>query len=255
MFVIPFIVFKKYDVALSFAEENRGSVEIVAGILKEHKIKVFYDDDLRIDSWGKYLRYYLDKAYRLQAKYCVVFVSEDYQRKRWTNFELGRAQARSFFQKNEAYVLPYLLDESEFTKEFLDVGCLRHQTHDEHKLANAIIDKLNKRPERRLATWFKDLYRIKRRLATAIVLLLGSSALYFKDNLTPVDTLAERLHQRSGKMIHGSVCKNDGWFSRKRGSGTCSYHGGVDSIKDSVIYDKTMEQCKKEAEKTSIFSP
>lgn len=254
MLTLPFIAFKKYDVALSFAEENRASVEIVANILKERNIRVFYDDDLRIDSWGKYLRHYLDRAYRLQAKFCVVFVSEDYQRKRWTNFELGRAQARSFFQKNEAYVLPYLLDESDFAEEFLDVGCLRRQTHDERRLAQAIIDKLNRRPERRLASWLKDLYRVKRRLVITVALLLGGTVILFKDNLTPADTLAHILRDRSGEHIKGNVCK-DGWFSRSDGSGTCSRHGGVLYKVDTVIHTKTTKQCREEARKTSLFTP
>ncbi len=254
MIVLPFIALKKYDVALSFAEENRASVEIVATLLKEQNIKVFYDDDLRIDSWGKYLKHYLDRAYRLQAKFCVVFVSEDYQRKRWTKFELGRAQARSFFQKNQAYVLPYLLDESDFTKEFLAVGCLRHKTHDEHRLAKAIIDKLNKRPERRLAFWLKDLYRIKRRLAIAIMLLSGGTAFLLKDKLTPVNTLSENIYERNGHKISGSVCK-DTTFSYHQGRGTCSYHGGVWYKVDTVLYDKTPDQCEKEAEEISWLGP
>jgi hypothetical protein len=254
MVILPFSAFKKYDVALSFAEEDRGSVDIVAKLLKEHRIKVFYDDDLRIDSWGKYLKHYLDRAYRLQAKYCVVFVSKDYQRKRWTNFELGRAQARSFFQKNEAYILPYLLDESEFTKEFLDVGCLKHQTHDEDKLAKAIIDKLNKRLERRFIIWLKDLYRIKRRLITAIILILGGGTFLLKDKLTPVNALAERIYESAGHEVSGSVCK-DSTFSYKQGQGACSHHGGVWYKVDTIIHDKTTEQSKKEAKKTSLFGP
>jgi hypothetical protein len=246
--------FKKYDVALSFAEEDRTSVDRVAKLLKEQGIKIFYDNDLRIASWGKYLKNYLDKAYRLQAEFCVVFVSEDYERKRWTKFELGRAQARSFFQNNKAYLLPYLLDDSEFSEQFKDVGCLTYKTHSEEFLAKAIIAKLNQQPKRRLLTWFKDLYRIKLRLVTAITLLIGGAAFMFKDQLTSVNTLAENIYDNNSRKVRGAICK-DGWFSFSHGSGTCSHHGGVDRYIDTVIHDKTKAESKKEAEETSWHDP
>jgi hypothetical protein len=255
MIVISPNFLKKYDVALSFAEENRAFVDLVAQLLKKQGIKVFYDNDLRTHSWGKELKNYLDRAYRLQASFCVVFVSDDYERKRWTKFEIERANASAYFQKNKAYVLPYLMDNSVYTEHFLAVGCLTYKTHDVYQLAEAIIEKLNQQPARRLILWFKDLYRIKRRLAATTLLLLGSLGFCFKDQLTPVDILAEQLHQRGGHLVHGSLCNKGGWFSRKRGSGTCSSHNGVASLKDSVIYDKTLEECKEEAKRISLFTP
>lgn len=81
MLVINCNLFKKYDVALSFAEEDRAFVDIVARLLKERDVRIFYDDDKRVMTWGRDLRHDLDKVYRLQARLCVVFVSEAYGRK------------------------------------------------------------------------------------------------------------------------------------------------------------------------------
>lgn len=250
MIVINLNFLKKYDIALSFAEENRTFVDVVAQLLKEKGIKIYYDDDERIESWGKDLKKYMDKVYRVQAKFCIVFVSRDYERKRWTNFEIGRARARLFFTKNNGYVLPYLLDESEYAEQFMDIGCLTRRTHDEHRLAKAIEQKLDQQPERRLAYWFKRQYKNKLRLATLIMLLAGSTAFNLRDHFTPVDILSERLYEQSQHQIEGSTCK-DGWFSHHRGPGTCSGHSGVAGPKDTVIFDKTLEQCRKEAEKIS----
>jgi hypothetical protein len=254
MLIINLNFLKKYDVALSFAEENRATVELVAQQLKDQGIKIFYDGDKRIETWGKELKSYLDKVYRLQAKYCVVFVSADYERKRWTQFEIGRAQARSFFQNNKAYVLPYLLDDSEYRNQFLDVGCLTYRTHDEHKLAKAIKEKLDGQPDRRLIIWFKDLYRIKKRLAIVIVLLTVSCFFLLKDHLTSINTLARNIYYNSRRKVGGAICK-DGWFSRSHGSGTCSKHGGIKHYTDTIIYDKTKAQSEKEAEEISWLPP
>jgi hypothetical protein len=254
MIVINPNLLKKYDVALSFAEENRAFVDHVTQLLKKQGIKVFYDNDLRTHSWGKELKNYLDRAYRLRAKFCVVFVSDDYERKRWTKFEIERANASAYFQKNKAYVLPYLLDDSVYTKQFLEVGCLTYRTHDVYQLVDAIIEKLSQQPGRRLILWFKDLYRIKRRLVATIVLLLGAGTLLLKDYFTPIDTLTKRIYNRSRHDIKGAVCK-DSTFSTSHGKGTCSHHGGIAYYRDSTIYEKTIEQSKKEAEETSQIPP
>jgi hypothetical protein len=256
MIIINHNFFKKYDVALSFAEENRTSVDLVAKLLKEQGIKVFYDDDLRIESWGSYLEKYLDRAYRLQAKFCVVFVSKDYELKRWTNFELTRAQARSFFQKNKSYVLPYLLDDSSFTEQFLNVGCLTYKTHDEYSLVKAIKKKvdanktiLNKTIPRLQRFFLSKSGRIST-LFTAICAL----AFLFSDKITPVDVLTKKIRERSKEKYHCAVCK-DGTISYSEGQGTCSHHGGVAFYIDSTMYHKSFEQSMKEAKETTILPP
>jgi hypothetical protein len=41
-----------YDVALSFAGENRAYVEKVAASLKDHGIRIFYDDYEKVTLWA-----------------------------------------------------------------------------------------------------------------------------------------------------------------------------------------------------------
>lgn len=251
--IINLNFFKKYDVALSFAEEKRDIVDLVAQLLKAKGIKVFYDNDSRSASWGRDLKEYLDKVYRLHSRFCLVFVSKEYEWKKWTEFEKERARARSFFQE-KAYVLPYLLDDSLYTEQYKDVGCLTHKTHDAYELAEAVKERLDRQPRRRLAIWIQDLYRVKRRFISLLVLATGSTALVFKDNLTPVDTLAKRIYNQSQRKVSGSVCR-DSSFSEAQGQGACSYHQGVARLKDSTMQDKTLEQCRQEAEQISWLPP
>lgn len=70
-----------FDVALSFAGEDREYVEQVASYLKELDVKVFYDRAEEVELWGKNLYLYLDDIYQHKSKYCVIFISKFYKKK------------------------------------------------------------------------------------------------------------------------------------------------------------------------------
>ena len=74
-----------FDVALSFAGEDREFVEQVAEHLKRNNIRVFYDRYEKLRLWGKDLADELDKIYRKDSKYVVMFISEHYAKKMWTD--------------------------------------------------------------------------------------------------------------------------------------------------------------------------
>ncbi|PSK93493.1 TIR domain-containing protein [Taibaiella chishuiensis] len=252
MVVINCNLFKKYDVALSFAEEDRAFVDIVARLLKERDVRIFYDDDKRVMTWGRDLRHDLDKVYRLQARLCVVFVSEAYGRKYWTSFEMFRIRARALFQRRRVYFLPYLMDESEYARALMDIGCLTRKNRDEHGLADAIVEKLNQQPVRRFVLLFLAWFAHRLRRNTTIALLAGGGLFLFRDTLTPVDILTQRIYERNTRRVEGSVC-GDGAFSERQGRGSCSHHGGVARKVDTVLHDKTMEDCRREARSISIW--
>lgn len=46
---------KRYDVALSFADEDRPYVDRVAAYLRAHNVKLFYDRYEEVALWGKNL--------------------------------------------------------------------------------------------------------------------------------------------------------------------------------------------------------
>lgn len=101
-----------YDVALSFAGEDRAYVREVADMLHEIGIKVFYDEYKEVELWGKDLYEELDDIYQNKSKYCVIFVSKCYKEKVWPNHERKSAQARDLIENNE-YIRPVKLDETE----------------------------------------------------------------------------------------------------------------------------------------------
>lgn len=104
-----------YDVAFSFAGEQREYVNNIYKILsEEYDIKVFYDNDIEVQAqlWGKDLIEEFQKIYGQQSKYCIMFISKEYKEKIWTNFERRSALARAISEKGE-YLLPARFDDTE----------------------------------------------------------------------------------------------------------------------------------------------
>ena len=135
-----------YDVALSFAGEDRPYVQQVAAVLHQIGVKVFYDEYHRVNLWGKDLYSHLDDVYRKKSRYCVVFVSKAYKKKLWANHERQSAQARAFRSRKE-YILPAKFDVTEIpglrpTQGFIDL-----RTVGPKELAWMIVEKLGMRDE------------------------------------------------------------------------------------------------------------
>ncbi|MFG3045550.1 toll/interleukin-1 receptor domain-containing protein [Streptomyces sp. NPDC048241] len=137
-------VARDYEVCLSFAGEQRSYVEQVAAALKRAGVRIFYDDYEKVALWGKDLYEHLDYVYSKSAEYCILFASEDYARKVWTNHERKSAQARALIEHSE-YVLPVRFDDSEIPGVRTTVGHLDASTVDPETLAQMIIQKLGPR--------------------------------------------------------------------------------------------------------------
>lgn len=99
-----------YDVALSFAGEDRSYVEMVAKALRVKGIKVFYDEFEEVSMWGKDLFAYLDHIFTNSATFCVMFISEMYTKKAWCDLEFNSSINRQY--KNGEYILPVCLDQT-----------------------------------------------------------------------------------------------------------------------------------------------
>jgi len=99
-----------YDVAFSYASEDREYVERVATAIQGH-VRVFYDRHEQVDLWGKDLYIHLAEIYRRKSRLCVLFLSRHYAGKVWTNHERESAQARAF-DNHTTHVLPARFDDT-----------------------------------------------------------------------------------------------------------------------------------------------
>ncbi len=130
-----------YDVCLSFAGEDRPYVSQAADVLRSRGVRVFYDEYEQLDLWGKDLYVHLDDVYRNSARYCVLFASEHYASKLWTNHERHSAQARAF-QENAEYILPARFDDTAIPGLRPTVGYIDLQKKGPQELAELIIKKI-----------------------------------------------------------------------------------------------------------------
>ena len=130
-----------YDVTLSFADEDREIVDDVAHILKSYNVKVFYDKFEQANLWGKNLYDYLADIYSNHARYCVMFISQNYPLKAWANLERQHAQERGFRDHKE-YILPVQLDDTNIPGLTKTVGYFKVPPTTAQGLADAIKQKL-----------------------------------------------------------------------------------------------------------------
>lgn len=100
-----------YDVALSFAGENRPYVEQVATHLKSAGVNVFYDAFEQPELWGRNLIDHLAEIYGHRSRYVVMFISKEYVEKAWTTHERQHAQERALLAREE-FILPARFDDS-----------------------------------------------------------------------------------------------------------------------------------------------
>ncbi len=101
----------KFDVALSFAGEQRDYVRKVAEILSSKGIKIFYDKFHRAHLWGRHLAEYFQQVYYANSRWCIMFISTDYVSKMWPSQERKYAIDREVEQFG-GYILPVRFDET-----------------------------------------------------------------------------------------------------------------------------------------------
>lgn len=100
----------KYEVAISFAGEDRQFAEAVANGLRDAGIKVFYDDFYAEELWGEDLSVRLRDVYHSSSQFCIMVISENYVNKMWPSHERQQVIERMIKEMGKTYVLPVKLD-------------------------------------------------------------------------------------------------------------------------------------------------
>lgn len=130
-----------WDVAVSFAGEDRAIVEEVKDILNSAGYTVFYDFDVQHQLWGTDLRVKLADVYANDAQYMVIFLSDHYPEKDWTNFELEIGKEAKG-KRTETYLLPVVIDKVPIVGLSSNVGYIDMRRCTTKDLANSLIEKI-----------------------------------------------------------------------------------------------------------------
>ena len=102
----------KYDLAISFAGEQRPLADVFARRLDASGYSIFYDEFQQAELWGRDLSIALGEVYSREARYCLIILSADYVTKPWTNHERQGAISQ-FIQHRTDYILCLKVDDVE----------------------------------------------------------------------------------------------------------------------------------------------
>lgn len=130
-----------YDVALSFAGEQRDYVESVAFALRGAGIRLFYDKFETSRLWGRNLATELDRIYRKESRCVVLFVSVAYRDKKWCRHEF-RSAITTAIDEREDYVLPIRFDKTDLDGLPPSIAYLDATKTPPEEVAGLLIEKL-----------------------------------------------------------------------------------------------------------------
>jgi hypothetical protein len=131
----------EYDVALSFAGEDREYVEKVATLLRDAGVRAFYDKFEAAQLWGRNLADHLGEIYGRRARFVVMFISEHYPAKAWPTHERQSAQARAI-RENKVVLLPARFDDTDIPGMPTTTGYVDLRKTSPEELVQLIVDKL-----------------------------------------------------------------------------------------------------------------
>jgi hypothetical protein len=102
---------RKFEVAISFAGEQRDYASKLARQLQARGVSVFYDEFYVPELWGKNLAEEFHRIYSKDANFALMLISKEYVEKNWTRHERRAAIERALSERAE-YILPIRFDDS-----------------------------------------------------------------------------------------------------------------------------------------------
>jgi hypothetical protein len=100
----------RYHVAVSYAGSDVEFAHDLVALLEQDGYRVFFAPNKQAELWGKDLHSYLQDVFTDESLFCVLFVSDEYKNRIWTNKELQDALGRQIKQRGDEYILPVQLE-------------------------------------------------------------------------------------------------------------------------------------------------
>jgi len=131
----------EYDLAVSYAGEDRSVADQIAKKLKRMGYSLFYDGFERAKLIGEDLTTTLGEIYAKRSRYCLILISKDYAAKPWTNHERQFALSRAL-QERRAYILPLKLDDTHLQGLSPTIGYLDLRNSSVPEVCSLLAQKL-----------------------------------------------------------------------------------------------------------------
>lgn len=127
---------EEYDIAVSFAAEQRAYVAETVAQAKSLGLRVFYDRDMAFEWWGRNFITEQRKVFARGALFFVPFLSTEYLARPVPRDEFSHAMIKAT-EQGDHYILPVLIGKVVVPSELLSphIGYLRADEHSPAQLA------------------------------------------------------------------------------------------------------------------------
>jgi len=132
----------EFDVAMSFAGEDRYRVEPIVRMLEDAGIRVFYDSDRKAALWGKDLPEELHRVYAMNAFRIIMFISAAYKDKPFPTLEKRSASSTAIADPSVPYILPIRLDDTEIPGLPTSIAYIDGRVETPDQIVEHILDHL-----------------------------------------------------------------------------------------------------------------
>jgi tetratricopeptide (TPR) repeat protein len=134
----------KWDVAISFAGEDRKIARKLAASLKASGLCVFYDKDHKSYLWGKSQKEF-DSIYGQESRFVMPIISKHYTTSDWPRYEFSVALEESK-KRQEEFILPVRLDDTRLSGLHDDINYIDLRQESISEVVRALVDKCGRRP-------------------------------------------------------------------------------------------------------------
>lgn len=129
-----------YDIALSFAGEQREYVQKVYEALMQLGMRPYYDEAEAAQTLGTNLVDHFSDIFGKKARFCAMFISKEYIDKPWTNFERQFIEERQLYE--QGYIIPIRFDDSEIKGLPSTIGYVKAENYQPGELAQLLANKI-----------------------------------------------------------------------------------------------------------------
>ncbi|MDB5150459.1 MAG: hypothetical protein JWQ57_4479 [Mucilaginibacter sp.] len=137
----------EYDIAISFAEEDRNAALALALALEASGVKkVYYYPDQPGATTGKVLKDELRAIYSDRAEFAVALLSEDYLKKEHSMVEMEAIKIRMKQETEKTYLIPVVMEDAfiDLMPEIKAIGYLKWEANPK-RIASVITGILGKK--------------------------------------------------------------------------------------------------------------
>jgi hypothetical protein len=132
----------EFDVAISFAGNDRIVAAQISDELKRAGYRVFYDRDYQHALLGEDLTEYLQDTYFRRSRFAVVVISQAFRESKWAGQWEWKAVLARMQDQRGAYLLPYVIEDISLPGFNKTLGYVSHRNYTPTQFAALVVRKL-----------------------------------------------------------------------------------------------------------------